>query len=168
MLTDREVLSTINMLRSEHLDVRTVTMGINLFDCASSDFDTFAYKVRSKIFRYAEKLVETCDLVGDRYGIPVVNKRISVSPIGTVGASFSRDEMVAACRVLDESAKEVGVDFIGGFGALVEKGMTPGEKNLIDALPEALAVTRCLSGRRRTRCGDRRRCFRPGRSEKGP
>ena len=70
MLTDREVLSTINMLRSEHLDVRTVTMGINLFDCASSDFDTFAYKVRSKIFRYAEKLVETCDLVGDRYGIP--------------------------------------------------------------------------------------------------
>ena len=141
MLTDREVLSTINMLRSEHLDVRTVTMGINLFDCASSDFDTFAYKVRSKIFRYAEKLVETCDLVGDRYGIPVVNKRISVSPIGTVGASFSRDEMVAACRVLDESAKEVGVDFIGGFGALVEKGMTPGEKNLIDALPEALAVT---------------------------
>lgn len=64
MLTDREVLSTINMLRSEHLDVRTVTMGINLFDCASSDFDTFAYKVRSKIFRYAEKLVETCDLVG--------------------------------------------------------------------------------------------------------
>ena len=126
MLTDREVLSTINMLRSEHLDVRTVTMGINLFDCASSDFDTFAYKVRSKIFRYAEKLVETCDLVGDRYGIPVVNKRISVSPIGTVGASFSRDEMVAACRVLDESA---------------EKGMTPGEKNLIDALPEALAVT---------------------------
>ena len=141
MLTDREVLSTINMLRSEHLDVRTVTMGINLFDCASSDFDTFAYKVRSKIFRYAEKLVETCDLVGDRYGIPVVNKRISVSPIGTVGASFSRDEMVAACRVLDESAKEVGVDFIGGFGALVDKGMTPGEKNLIDALPEALAVT---------------------------
>ena len=78
MLTDREILSTINMLRSEHLDVRTVTMGINLFDCARSDFDTFAYKVRSKIFRYAEKHVETCDLVGDRYGIPVVNKRISV------------------------------------------------------------------------------------------
>ena len=87
MLTDREVLSTINMLRSEHLDVRTVTMGINLFDCVSSDFDSFAYKVRAKISRYASKLVETCDLVGDRYGIPVVNKRISVSPIGTVGAS---------------------------------------------------------------------------------
>ena len=91
MLTDREVLSTINMLRSEHLDVRTVTMGINLFDCASSDFDTFAYKVRSKIFRYAEKLVETCDLVGDRYGIPVATKRIPVSPIATAGAASARE-----------------------------------------------------------------------------
>ena len=117
MLTDREVLSTINMLRSEHLDVRTVTMGINLFDCASHDYDTFAYKVRSKILRYAEHLVETCDTVGQRYGVPVVNKRISVSPIGTVCAGFSSAEMVQVCRVLDECAKSVGVDFIGGFGA---------------------------------------------------
>ena len=120
MLTDREVLSTLNMLRSEHLDVRTVTMGINLFDCASHDYDTFAYKVRSKILKNAAKLVETCDIVGDRYGIPVVNKRISISPIGTVCAGFSRDQMVGVCRVLDECAKDVGVDFIGGFGALVE------------------------------------------------
>ena len=141
MLTDREVLSTINMLRSEHLDVRTVTLGINLFDCASHDFDVFEVKVRSKINRYAKRLVETCDAVGDRYGIPVVNKRIAVSPIGTVGASFTREQMVRACRILDECAKEVGVDFIGGFGALVEKGITPGERNLIDALPEALATT---------------------------
>jgi uncharacterized protein (UPF0210 family) len=141
MLTDREVLSTINMLRSEHLDVRTVTLGINLFDCASHDFDVFEIKVRSKIQKYARRLVETCNAVGDRYGIPVVNKRISVSPIGTVGASFSREQMVRACQILDESAKEVGVDFIGGFGALVEKGITPGERNLIDALPEALATT---------------------------
>ena len=129
------------MLRSEHLDVRTVTMGISLFDCAAPDFDTFAYKVRSKILRNAEKLVETCDIVGDRYGIPVVNKRISVSPMATVCAGFTRDQMVEACRVLDDCAKDVGVDFIGGFGALVEKGMTPGERNLIDALPEALATT---------------------------
>ncbi len=141
MLTDREVLSTINMLRSEHLDVRTVTLGINLFDCASHDFDVFEVKVRSKINRYAKRLVETCDAVGDRYGIPVVNKRIAVSPIGTVGASFTREQMVRACRVLDDCAKEVGVDFIGGFGALVEKGVTPGEANLIAALPEALATT---------------------------
>ena len=129
------------MLRSEHLDVRTVTMGISLFDCAAPDFDTFAYKVRSKILRNAEKLVETCDIVGDRYGIPVVNKRISVSPMATVCAGFTRDQMVEACRVLDDCAKDVGVDFIGGFGALVEKGMTAGERNLIDALPEALATT---------------------------
>ncbi len=141
MLTDREVLSTLNMLRNEHLDVRTVTLGISLFDCAAHDFDVFAYKVRAKISRYAGRLVETCNDVADKYGIPVVNKRISVSPIGVVGASFSREEMVKACRVLDEAAKNAGVDFLGGFGALVEKGMTPGERNLIDSLPEALACT---------------------------
>ena len=126
MLTEREVLSTINMLRSEHLDVRTVTLGINLFDCASHDFDVFELKVRSKILKYAKRLVETCNGVGDRYGIPVVNKRIAVSAIGTVCAGFSTDQMVRVCRILDECAKEVGVDFVGGFGALVEKGMTPG------------------------------------------
>ena len=124
MLTEREVLSTINMLRSEHLDVRTVTLGINLFDCASHDFDVFELKVRSKILKYAKRLVETCNGVGDRYGIPVVNKRIAVSAIGTVCAGFSTDQMVRVCRILDECAKEVGVDFVGGFGALVEKGMT--------------------------------------------
>ena len=141
MLTEREVLSTLNMLRNEHLDVRTVTLGISLFDCASHDFDVFAYKVRSKIAKYAARLVSTCNEVGDRFGIPVVNKRISVSPIGVVGACFTREEMVKACRVLDEAAKDAGVDFLGGFGALVEKGITPGERNLIDALPEALATT---------------------------
>ena len=136
MLSEREVLSTINMLRSEHLDVRTVTL-----DCASHDFDVFEVKVRSKIRKYAKRLVETCDMVGDRYGIPVVNKRIAVSPMGTVGAGFTRDQMVKACKILDDAAKDVGVNFIGGFGALVEKGMTPGERNLIDSLPEALAET---------------------------
>ena len=141
MLSEREVLSTINMLRSEHLDVRTVTLGINLFDCASHDFDVFEVKVRSKIRKYARRLVETCDMISDRYGIPVVNKRIAVSPIGTVGAGFTRDQMVRACKVLDDAAADVGVNFLGGFGALVEKGMTPGEKNLIEALPEALATT---------------------------
>ena len=141
MLTEREVLSTLNMLRNEHLDVRTVTLGISLFDCASHDFDVFAYRVRSKIAKYAARLVSTCNEVEERFGIPIVNKRISVSPIGVVGASFSRDEMVRACCVLDEAAKDAGVDFLGGFGALVEKGITPGEHNLIDALPEALATT---------------------------
>ena len=129
------------MLRNEHLDVRTVTLGISLFDCASHDFDVFAYRVRAKIAKYAAKLVATCNEVGDKYGIPVVNKRISVSPIAVVGAPFGPDGMGRVCQVLDESAKDAGVDFLGGFGALVEKGITPGERNLIDALPEALATT---------------------------
>ncbi|MBO4318629.1 MAG: PFL family protein [Mailhella sp.] len=141
MLTDREILNTVNMLRNEHLDVRTVTLGISLFDCASHDFDVFSYKTRAKIAKYASRLVEICNEVGARYGIPVVNKRISISPMAVVGAGFSPDEMVRACRMLDECAKEVGVDFMGGFGALVEKGMTPGDRNLIESLPEALAVT---------------------------
>ena len=141
MLTDREVLSTLNMLRNEHLDVRTVTLGISLFDCASHDFDVFAYRVRAKIAKYAAKLVATCNEVGDKFGIPVVNKRISVSPIGVVGASFSRDQMVRACQVLDESAKDAGVDFLGGFGALVHKGFSAGDRRLIQAIPRALAET---------------------------
>ena len=101
----------------------------------------FAYRVRAKIAKYAARLVSTCNEVEERFGIPIVNKRISVSPIGVVGASFSRDEMVRACCVLDDAAKDAGVDFLGGFGALVEKGITPGERNLIDSLPEALATT---------------------------
>ena len=149
MLSEREVLSTINMLRSEHLDVRTVTLGINLFDCASHDFDVFEVKVRSKIRKYARRLVETCDMIGDRYGIPVVNKRIAVSPIGTVGAGFTRDQMVRACKVLDDAAADVGVNFLGGFGALVEKGMTPGEKTslkrFLRRLPQPSASARRLT-----------------------
>ena len=99
MLTEREVISTLDMLRSEHLDVRTVTLGLNLFDCASDNFDTFAYRVRSKINRHAKNLVAICNEVGDRYGIPVVNKRITVSPIGTVCAGYSRDQMVKVCKL---------------------------------------------------------------------
>ena len=100
MLTEREVISTLDMLRSEHLDVRTVTLGLNLFDCASDNFDTFAYRVRSKINRHAKNLVAICNEVGDRYGIPVVNKRITVSPIGTVCAGYSRDQMVKVLQTL--------------------------------------------------------------------
>ena len=96
MISENEILSTINMTRAEHLDVRTVTLGVSLFDCASTDYDTFAYRLRAKISKYAKRLVETCNMVGDRYGIPVVNKRISVSPIGTVCSSFTR----SACRRL--------------------------------------------------------------------
>lgn len=141
MLSEREVISTLNMLRNEHLDVRTVTLGVSLFDCVSHDLAVFTNNVRAKIHRYAANLVSVCNEVGDKYGIPVVNKRISVSPIAVVGAPFGPDGMVAVCRTLDEAAKEAEVDFLGGFSALVEKGFAKGDRALIDALPEALATT---------------------------
>ncbi len=141
MLTDREVISTLEMLKNEHLDVRAVTLGISLFDCASSDFNRFSARVFSKITRLAEHLVAACDEIGDKYGIPVVNKRISVSPIGVVCAPFGLDEMIKVAVILDRAAGQVGVDFIGGFSALVEKGIAPGDKALIAAIPKALAET---------------------------
>lgn len=141
MLSEREVISTLDMLRNEHLDVRTVTLGVSLFDCASHDLDLFIDNTRAKIGRYASRLVEVCNEVGDRYGIPVVNKRISVSPVAVVGAPFTPDGMTRVCQALDAAAREAGVDFIGGFSALVEKGFANGDRALIHALPEALATT---------------------------
>lgn len=141
MLSDREVTSTINMLKNEHLDVRTVTLGVSLFDCVSHDLDLFIDNIRAKIAKYAGRLVHVCDEVGARYGIPVVNKRISVSPIAVVAAPFGPKGMVAVCRALDEAACAAGVDFLGGFSALVEKGFAAGDLALIEALPEALACT---------------------------
>ena len=105
MLSEREVTSTLNMLRNEHLDVRTVTLGVSLFDCVSHDLDLFTANVRAKLRRYASQLVAICDEVGDKYGIPVVNKRISVSPIAVVAAPFGPDGMVRVCKALDEAAK---------------------------------------------------------------
>lgn len=142
MLSDREVTSTLNMLRNEHLDVRTVTLGVSLFDCASHDLDLFIGNVKAKLAKYASRLVAVCDEVGDRYGIPVVNKRISVSPIAVVGAPFDPNGMVEICMALDEAAGEAGVDFLGGFSALVEKGFSQGDATLIESLPEALASTK--------------------------
>lgn len=141
MVTEREVLNTLNMIQNENLDIRTITMGINLFDCASHDFDVFAYRVSSKIIRYATELVPICKKVEEHFGIPIINKRISVSPIGVLGAAFSTEQFIKTCQLLDETAESVGVDFLGGYSALIEKGITPGEQNLIDSLPEALATT---------------------------
>lgn len=141
MLSEREVVSTLNMLRNEHLDVRTVTLGVSLFDCVSHDPDLFIDNMRAKLARYAAHLVAVCDEVADKYGIPVVNKRISVTPIATVGAPFSAAGMVRICKALDAAASEAGVDFLGGFSALVEKGFAAGDTALIEALPEALAST---------------------------
>jgi uncharacterized protein (UPF0210 family) len=142
MLTDREILSTLEMLKSEHLDVRTVTLGISLLDCQSHDPERFRKQAHTKICALAKTLVKTCDAIGDKYGIPVVNKRIAVSPMAVAGGSFSASQMVRAARTLDEAAEEVRVDFIGGFSALVEKGFTRGDRSLIDAIPDALSQTK--------------------------
>lgn len=141
MLSEREVTSTLNMLRNEHLDVRTVTLGVSLYDCVSHDLDLFIANIRAKLARYAAHLVPVCEEIADRYGIPVVNKRISVSPIAVVGGPFNAGGMTKICIALDEAAREAHVDFLGGFSALVEKGFSKGDRALIDSLPEALAKT---------------------------
>ncbi|RJQ57784.1 MAG: PFL family protein [Desulfobacteraceae bacterium] len=141
MLTHVEILSVLEMLRNEHLDLRTVTLGISLLDCASDDSKRFRTRIYDRITKKAERLVAVCDQVGEKYGIPVVNKRISVSPMAVAAAPFGAEEMAAVARTLDEAAREVNVDFIGGFSALVEKGMAAGDRALIEALPQALATT---------------------------
>jgi hypothetical protein len=141
MLTEREILSTLEMLENEHLDLRTVTLGINLLDCASHDLKRFQDNVLFKINDLAGGLVRTCEAVGNKYGIPVVNKRISVSPIAVAAAPFSSSQMIDIAHTLNRAAQEVNVDFIGGFSALVEKGIAKGDRALIDAIPEALAGT---------------------------
>ena len=141
MLSDREVLSTLDMLRNEHLDVRTVTLGISLLDCVSHNEDRFRKQIHAKVSGLARDLVRICDEVGDKYGIPVVNKRIAVSPMAVVGAPFSSGQLVNIAHTLDSSAKEVSVDFIGRFSALVEKGFTESDLALIEAIPEALSKT---------------------------
>ncbi|MDE5833265.1 MAG: PFL family protein [Desulfovibrio sp.] len=141
MLSEREVVSTLNMLRNEHLDVRTVTLGVSLFDCVSHDPDLFMDNIRAKLARYSARLVPVCEEIADRYGIPVVNKRISVSPVAVVAGPFGAGLMVKICKALDEAAEEARVDFLGGFSALVEKGFSKGDRALIDSLPDALAET---------------------------
>ena len=141
MYSQSEILSVLEMLRNENLDVRTVTMGLSLLDCASDDLKRFTAKIYDRITHAAERLVTVCDAVGEKYGIPVVNKRISVSPIAVAAAPFGPQEMVAVARTLDRAVQEVNVDFLGGFSALVEKGIASGDRALIDALPEALTCT---------------------------
>ncbi len=141
MLTDREIISTLEMLENENLDVRTVTLGINLLDCAGHSLDKVKNKIHSRITYLAENLVPVCDRIGQKYGIPVVNKRISVSPIAVVGASLSSSQLVDIAKTLNDAAREVHVDFIGGFSALVQKGIARGDRALIEAIPHALTAT---------------------------
>ncbi len=141
MLTRREILSTLEMLQSEHLDVRTVTLGINLLDCVASDPAKLRQNIETKINALASGLVEACDRVGDKYGIPVVNKRISVSPIAVVAAPLAAPQMVEVAQTLNDVAAAVNVDFIGGYSALVEKGFARGDRALMESIPAALSQT---------------------------
>ncbi len=141
MLSEGEVLQLLQMVKNEHLDVRTVTLGVNLFDCVSHSLEEFKNRVRNKLLGVGENFVSICNEVGQRFGIDVVNKRIAVSPIAVCGGGFSPSELIEVAITLDKVAEEVGVDFIGGFSALVEKGMARGDVALIDAIPEALFHT---------------------------
>ncbi|MDR3262853.1 MAG: PFL family protein [Clostridiales bacterium] len=139
MLNINEILQTIEMVKSRHLDIRTITMGISLFDCISDDKKKTADMVYKKIVAKAGKLKETGDILASRYGIPIVNKRVSVTPVSLIGASGGGFAEIA--RALDRAAKEIGIDFIGGYSALVHKGMTDYERRLILSLPEVLSST---------------------------
>lgn len=141
MLNTNDILETINMIKQENLDIRTITMGISLLDCISDDKKRLETKIYDKITKSAKDLVKTAIDLEHTYGIPIINKRVSVTPISLVGADFGPDEYVRLAGVLEKAANELGINFIGGFGALVQKGMTRGAKNLIDAIPEALSTT---------------------------
>ena len=141
MLDKNDVLSTVQMIDRQHLDIRTITMGISLLSCADRDAKAACEKIYDKITRYAEGLVKTGEDIEREFGIPIVNKRISVTPIALVAAASEREDYVPFAVALDRAAKAVGVNFIGGFSALVQKGMTDADRQLIAAIPEALAVT---------------------------
>lgn len=143
MINMFEVNETNKMIEQENLDVRTITMGISLLDCIDSDLEKVNENIYNKITKYAKDLVETGDKIAVEYGIPIVNKRISVTPVALVGGAACRstEDFVSIAKTLDRAAKTVGVNFIGGYSALVSKGMTPAEELLIRSIPQALAVT---------------------------
>ncbi|MBE6030123.1 MAG: PFL family protein [Clostridiales bacterium] len=140
MLNTTDILETINMIQNDNLDVRTITMGISLLDCADADIDKSCEKVYNKIYRLAKDLVKTGEFIEKKYGIPIVNKRISVTPIAMLVAASGGDPVKYA-KTLDRVAKDVGVNFIGGYSALVQKGFSAGDIELIESIPRALAET---------------------------
>ena len=141
MINVHDILETVEMIKEQNLDIRTVTMGISLFDCISDDKDRLKVKVFDKITRCAKNLVRVCEDLEKMYGIPIVNKRISVTPISYIGAGLTPSDFVELAGVLEAAAEELGVNFIGGFSAHVQKGAILGATNLIEAIPEALATT---------------------------
>ncbi|MBR5562079.1 MAG: PFL family protein [Clostridia bacterium] len=141
MLNARDILETITMIQDEHLDVRTITMGISLLDCCHSDVDVMCQKVYDKITRYAKDLVATGEQIEKEFGIPIINKRISVTPAAMILASCENKDAIKLAKTLEKAAVACGVNFLGGFSALVQKGFGPGDRELIEAIPEALSVT---------------------------
>lgn len=141
MINTNEILQTIQMIDQQHLDIRTITMGISLLDCAHADPKAACTRIYDKITRRAEKLVETGRAIEAEFGIPIVNKRISVTPMALIAGASDTEDYVPFAVAMDKAAKTCGVDFIGGFSALVQKGFTTGDRRLIQAIPEALAVT---------------------------
>ena len=141
MVNVKDILETINMIREENLDIRTITMGISLYDCVSEDENRLCEKIYDKITKSAENLVSTGQDIEKKYGIPIVNKRVSVTPISLVGGACSPEGYFKIAQTLDRAAKTLGINFIGGFSALVQKGMTKGAENMISIIPEALAET---------------------------
>ena len=141
MINRNEILDTIHMIDQQHLDVRTITMGISLLDCCDPDPKAACRKIYDKITRCADKLVRTGEDIEAEFGIPIVNKRISVTPMALVAGASVCSDYVPFAVAMDSAAKATGVNFIGGFSALVQKGMTPGDKKLISSIPAALAST---------------------------
>ncbi|MBR0510682.1 MAG: PFL family protein [Clostridia bacterium] len=141
MINTADILETIHMIRQENLDIRTITMGISLLDCVSESEEKLLTNIYDKITKKAERLVATGEEIEKEYGIPIVNKRISVTPVYLVGGGHPTETYVKIAQTLDRAAKTLGINFIGGFSALVEKGFTNSAERLIDAIPEALSCT---------------------------
>ncbi|HYH04604.1 MAG TPA: DUF711 family protein, partial [Bacillota bacterium] len=128
--TPQEILETITMVENYHFDIRTVTMGINILDCADPDIKAASRKASAKILRLADKLLETVNLMENTYGVPIINKRISVTPVSLMAQSSNAEDYLELALMLDQVAATLGIDFIGGYSALVQKGMTVGEARL--------------------------------------
>ncbi len=141
MIDTGNILETINMVKLYNLDIRTVTLALSLRDCIAEDTDVVCEKIYNKIQKYAKNLVEYAEELADEYSIPIINKRIAVTPVAFLGESCKNPDYVKIAKTLDKAAKDVGVNFIGGFSALVEKGCTKGDRLLIESIPEALAST---------------------------
>ncbi|MBE6628692.1 MAG: PFL family protein [Ruminococcaceae bacterium] len=141
MINTQDVLETIGMIREENLDIRTITMGISLWDCVSEDTDRLCQKIYDKITAKAEKLVKTGEEIEKMYGIPIVNKRVSVTPISLIGGNTTPEGYIKIAHTLQRAADNLGINFIGGFSALVQKGMTEGARRMISVIPETLTET---------------------------